>query len=353
MTELIMSIQFAEPVWLILIPISLLVLFLIIRFLPSTLSTLAGQLPDITANVYFHPQYARLKSLFIQNKLLKRKKRFILQYFSYAVFIILILLSLAQPYRAGQQLPQPQQHRDIIFLLDISVSMVLRDYLVDGDRIKRITMLKNVMRHFVLNLEGNRIGIIPFSEHPYYYVPLSNDYALLEYQIQRLEPAVLTGRSSDISRALLYSLRWTSGKNVQANNKPVLVLISDVNRPNRKIDTALAAEYKKKNSVRLHTIAIGSGSYAAEEENNRSLIYHPTSFYQLKRIAQSGNGQFFWARDEASLNTALQTINKSERREIIAEPEYIKIPLYMWPLLLALIWLGLLQISRLFIERRS
>jgi len=230
--------------------------------------------------------------------------------------------------------------------------MILRDYVINGQRIDRMTMLKGVLQQFVQALHGNRIGLIVFSEQVYSYVPFTNDYALLDYQIRRLQAAVLTGRTSDISHALLYSLRWLDANAANTNGaKPVLVLISDANRTARQIDPRAAAAYLAQRHVHVHTIAIGAGSYAGEDTDHQSLIYHPASFYLLESIAKAGNGQFFWAKDQASLQAALQAINATALREVKAPVQFVQHPLYMWPLALALVWLTLWQLLALWRRR--
>ncbi len=343
MTDFFSAIHFNQLLWLYTLPVSLLLLAWLLWRWPNSLGSMASLFSGMAQHIYRHPQLAQLY-LVAQGRVQQHKAHgWVRRFITYAVLLVLMHVTLAQPYRLGQQLPEPQRHRDILFIVDTSVSMVLRDYLVAGQRTTRMHMLKEVLRHFVRGLQGNRIGLITFSEQAYYYVPLTNDYTLLEYQIQRLQSAVLTGRSSDVSRALLYSLRWAAPETAARDNNPVLVLISDVNRPARDIDPRAAATYLAEKKLRLHAIAIGAGSYAAEEQDSVSLIYHPASFSLLEEIAAAGRGRFFWARDQAALNDALKVINQAEQREIDSEPEFIQHPLYGWPLLAALTWLSLWQ----------
>lgn len=343
MADFLSAVHFSQPLWLYTLPVSLLLLAWLLWRWPNILRSMASLFSRMAQHVYRHPQLVQLQ-LVAQGSVQQHKTRGLFSRFAaYAVLLVLMHVTLAQPYRLGQQLPEPQRYRDILFIVDTSVSMVLRDYLVAGQRTTRMHMLKDVLRHFVKGMQGNRIGLITFSEQAYYYVPLTNDYALLEYQIQRLESAVLTGRSSDVSKALLYSLRWAGPDKAAGNNNLVLVLISSVNRPARDIDPRAAAVYLSEKNLRVHTIAIGAGSYAAEEQGSLSLIYHPASFSLLEEIAAAGRGRFFWAKDQAALNDALKIINQGEKREIASEPEFVHYPLYGWPLLAALIWLSLWQ----------
>ncbi|MEJ2391496.1 MAG: VWA domain-containing protein [Gammaproteobacteria bacterium] len=342
-----------HPLWLLIIPFALLLLAWLLWRNPRCLLPFASLLHGLGVRRYRHPQYSVLQALQQEKQSRAMKRRWLAQFLSYAVLLTLFCLALAQPYRLGARLPAPQQHRDIIFIVDTSLNMTLRDYVVNGQRMSRMTMLKQVLQQFVSALHGNRIGLVVFSEQPYDYVPLTNDYGLLQYQIRRLRAAVLTGRTSNISRALLYSLRQVKqDEQSSPGARPVLVLISDANRSARHIDPRAAAAYLARQHLRLHTIAIGAGSYAGAEKHRLTLIYHPASFYLLQGIARAGDGKFFWAKDEASLQQALRAINAASLRATTAAPQYVRQPLYMWPLLLALIWLSLWQLLPLLRRRR-
>jgi Ca-activated chloride channel family protein len=338
---LLQQLAITQPLWLYAIPVCLGLLAWLLWRWPDSLRAPSSLLLSVTRRAYRHPEYAQLQALQQSATVQHATRHWLLRFLAYAVLLSLLLLALSQPYRLGKRLPTPEQHRDIVFVVDTSLNMVLRDYVVAGQRVDRLSMLKSVLHQFIQALHGNRIGLIVFSEQPYYYVPLTNDYHLLQYQLQRLQAAVLTGRTSDISRALLYSLRWLepAGENPSAP-KPVLVLISDANRTARHIDPRAAARYIAQRHIHLHTIAIGAGSYAGEDTQHQSLIYHPASFYLLEGIAKAGEGQFFWAKDQASLQQALQAINTTEMRQTKPEPQFVQQPLYMWPLLLALLWLS-------------
>lgn len=345
--ELFTNIQLTEPLWLLIVPAGIAIL-IYIHLRRQSLRSLTSWIHSLSRDVYRHPAFAVLQPE-PADASRTPPRAWLFKFGSYTLLLILVGLSLAQPYRIGAKLPKPPEHRDIVFIVDTSVSMVLQDYLVNGQRTQRMSVLKNVLTHFVDQLQGNRIQIIAYSEQAYTLVPLTTDYALIKFQLQRLKPASLTGRSSDLGRALLYALQpyqqHASQKSKQAKEaQPVFVMLTDADRPVRDIDPRVAAEYVAQQGIRLHTIAIGAGSYEAEDKERVSLVYHPTSFYLLEQIAKRGNGQFFWAKDSDSLSNALLSINEAEKRRIETKPEYIQQPLYFWPLLAALFGLALLHL---------
>jgi Ca-activated chloride channel family protein len=336
-------VHFLEPSWLWWTPASLALLILMIWRWPHRLAPWHSLLQSLTRQMYRHPYTHRLQQLVLPGARRAQTSQRLQPALCYGVFIILMHVALAQPYRIGQQIPEPPPQRDIVFLVDTSVSMLLRDYRIQQQRTDRMTMLKNVLSHFIKNLAGNRISIIAFSEQAYTFVPLTADYALLQVQLRRLEPAVLTGRMSNISRALLYTLQQYDTL-TSANEKPVFVLITDIHRPDRDIDPRAAAQLLANKGYRLHAIAIGAASYAAEEKDARSLVYHPANLLLLQQIAEAGHGQSFWAKRTEDLNEALLRIQQAELRKIESLPEFIHLPLYLWPLLLGVAWITVWQV---------
>lgn len=347
MTNMILSIQFDQIAWLIAIPALLVIIAIVLWKKPLLLDLWSQQAGHKSLNTYYLP-FADLIQLQQLQKQPSKLSLFLNQYLKYGIFLSLIFLSLSQPYLSGEKLPEPPKHRDIIFIVDTSVSMSLKDYQVNSQRIDRMSMLKNVLSHFIENLKGNRIGITVFSENTYTLSPLTTDYKLLKTQIQRLESAVLTGRTSNPSGALLYT-----AKQYQASkDKPALVMVTDIDRPDRKIDPRSAATYLAQQGYHLHTIGIGAGSSKGKDSDISSLIYQPANFQLLEEMALAGKGKFNWAKDIKSLNAALTNIQHSELRYTEIKPEYIKNPLYMWPLLTALCWFSCWQLLALFKARK-
>jgi Ca-activated chloride channel family protein len=338
------EIRLAAPAWLALWPVAMAVLALLAR--GARLDAFHALPRAFSSRRYRHPLVASLRTL--QGSAVEAGSRRVAyrRALLHGVVLTGAVVALAQPYRQGEELPKPPLVRDTVFIVDSSISMGLRDYIVDGERVDRITMLRGVMAHFIGALRGNRIGLVAFSETPYTLVPLTTDYAFLQHMVRRLQPAVLTGSMSDVSKALLYTAQQLRGNAEQASSeRPVLVLVTDVNRPVRDIDPRAAARYLAAEGYRLHVIAVGAAGYQADEKAIASLVYHPVNFPLLKEIAGAAGGRFFWARDAASLKAAMNVIEQAERRAIDAPPRYVAIPLYHWPLggslalaLLAQLW---------------
>lgn len=334
LTTLIQEIHLLYPFWLWLWPVSVCLLWLLLRY--GQLLPL-GNIPSLfNFRQYRHTRTDILQHITESQQLRKDSNRPALRWLSYSLFLLLLHVSLAHPYRLGKQLPNPPAYRDTIFIVDTSISMLLKDYLVEDERVDRMTMMKSVLTLFINQLKGNRIGVIAFSEQAYTLVPLTTDYALLKTMVRRLKPAVLTGRTSHPGKALLYTLQQLQQTTALSPQKPVLVMISDVNRPDREFDPRTVAKYIHQQGYRIHTIGIGASTYKAGKSKYSGLIFHPANFSILEAIAENGQGKFYWADNARSLQAAMQAIQSNERRKVEIEPRFIQRPLYHWPLLLSL-----------------
>lgn len=345
------EIAFKHGLWLSFIPVSLALYALASWRRDGLCGSFAMPWQALVHRVYRHPLLAATASVNATAPLRFSWYRQAVRWLAWPILLILVHIALAQPYRSGEKLPEPPAHRDIVFVVDTSVSLVLRDYLLEGKRVSREKVLKDVLARFIDGLHGNRLGLIAFSEKAYTWVPLTVDHDLLRYQLARLQPARLTGRTSRLGEALLYlARRYADGaRGTQA--PPVFVLISDANRPGREIDPRVAAAWLADKGIVLHTIALGAGSRAAIEGGPSDLIYQPMNYQLLEEIAAAAHGEFFWARDRDSLQDALALIRQTAKSTAQPLPEYVEIPLYQWVLGTALLWILIWQLVPLLFTR--
>jgi len=326
------SISFAQPVWLYIFAA---LSFFIVANNETSFSNILQRLTF--KYTYYHPCYPLLARITNQQKAPLQNKNTTLKKIFHLMLIGFLFISLAEPYKIGNKIPDPPNNRDIAFLIDNEVSMVLKDYFIDKKRVDRLTMVKSVLLNFANKLSGNRISLITYSEEAHTLLPFTTDTNLIKAMIPRIE-ATLTGRTSNPQKALLYTLNYLHNTRVNTETSmPSIVLITDVLRPPRDINPNIVAEYIKQKGYKLYVVAIGSNTYNDSDADNSTLIYHPASFERLKNIAQSANGKFYWAKNTASLSGVIEEILKSKKSKIKAEPQYIKIPLFQWPLALFLI----------------
>lgn len=260
---------------------------------------------------------------------------------------ILLTIALSQPVHIGEKLPEPPQERDIIFIVDTSVSMILRDYIINGERIDRMSLLKGVLHSFIRKLKGERMSIIVFGDRAYTLVPFTADQHLLLKMLSRIE-ATMAGRFNAIGDAIALAVKQAvkTNSNDEQNikRKRILVLLTDADQPTGDIDLDAAAEFAKNENLPLYTIAIGSTNIAAEEIRKGGLIYSPVDLNIINRLSNITGGKSYQAGDPDAFENAIQSINLHETNKRQVEPMYFHESLYHWFLIFAFILFSIGQL---------
>jgi Ca-activated chloride channel family protein len=336
-------VQLDAPGWLWLIPLLVIVMLLSKRLGRYDDNTGIAGATSFSSLMFMHP----LIALFPYDKLVNKPS--ILRSILYAIVFICLVISMAQPVRIGERLPDPPKQRDIVFIVDTSVSMVLRDYILDGKRISRMNLLKGLLSRFVGKLHDDRISIIIFADNAHTLVPLTRDTNLVQAMLARIEIS-MAGRSSAIGDGIALAIKQAK----QASDyRRVLVLMTDADQPSGDISPESAAQLAAQEKLPLYTIAIGAGSYEADEQQTSGLIYHPADLALLESLASSTGAQSYQASDARTLQQAIADIEQREQIPTDVTPRYYREPLYMWPLLLGLLLLSLTQLVRLVKSDRS
>lgn len=251
-----------------------------------------------------------------------------------------LVLALAQPEQAGKRLPEPSQRRDIVFIVDNSIAMNLRDYVFEQQRVSRLAVLKGVLNRFLDKLPGERVSVILYADRAYTLVPLTFDHALVRSVLNRIDTG-LAGRTNAIGDAVALAVKEAAGA---TERHRVLVLFSSAARPTGSIPPLQAARLAADRQLPLYTVAIGAGSAAAREPGATGLIYDPAELNQLRTMAEITAAHAYLATDTGELATAIESISRLERQPIAPEARFERIPLYHWPLLGGLLLLSVVQL---------
>lgn len=337
------KLELSQPEWLWLIPLFIIIsIFLYLVRNKYLMKSAPASLSDTTSNQQLlHPLSSLLS---IKAKELKPTSSFS---FSYFLIFILIILALSQPVHIKEKLPEPPQERDIIFIVDTSVSMILRDYILNGERIDRMSLLKGVLDNFIRKLKGERMSIIVFGDQAYTLVPLTSDQLLLRRMLSRVH-VTMAGRFNAIGSAIALAVKQATQVNNKSgkinNRKIILVLLTDADQPTGEIDPDIAAELAKNAKLPLYTIAIGATSLAAEESRLGGLLYSPVNLNLINNLSSITGAKSYQAGNPDALKNAIQAINLHETNKRKIQPQYFREPLYYWLLIIAFIIFSLNQL---------
>ncbi len=343
--------QLSQPEWLWLIPLFIIIngILYLIKDKYMTKTTAASMAEYSSKQQVLHP----LINLLAVNKNKKElKKPFS---FIYLLIFILFVIALTQPVKIGEKLPEPPQERDIIFIVDTSVSMILRDYILNGERIDRMSLLKVVLDNFIVKLKGERMSIIVFGDQAYTLVPLTSDQSLLRRMLSRVQ-VTMAGRFNAIGDAIALAVKQASQDNKimkKNNRKRILVLLTDADQPTGEINPIVAANLAKKAQLPLYSIAIGATTLAAEEQRSGGLLYSPVDLDLIQQLSSITGASSYQAGNPNALESAIQAIHLHETNKRTVKPYYFHEPLYFWLLLLASIIFSLQQLLNILFIHSS
>jgi len=338
------ELQFLSWYWLGMLP--LLWIYLMIWF-GRTHSGIAPSIADVDIdahNHFYHPLVRKFVNETNNNtQEITQKSWKNPSFWWQATALSLLIIALAHPVLMGERLPDPPPERDIIFIVDTSVSMQLKDYELQGQAISRMDLLRNLLDTFAAKISGERVAVIIFAEEPYMLVPLSNDQGLIRSMLRRVT-TTLAGRYSALGDALLLALKEAQK---QPDRHQTFILFSDADVSRGKVTPAAAAELIAENRIPVFTVAIGSSQQDADKEIGGGL-YQPVNLPLLEEIASRTDGESYQVNNSKALQNALQSILNQRQNLAIAEPQYEQQTLYVYPLLTGLMMLMLLQIWRLY-----
>ena len=226
--------------------------------------------------------------------------------------LALLILAMARPQSSSKRQDVYMEGIDIMIALDISGSMLARDFRPD-----RLESAKQTALEFIDMRPHDRIGISVFSGQSFTLAPLTLDH----YLLRELLPGVHTGMIEDgtaIGDGLATSINRL--RESQALSHVVILLTDGINNSGM-IDPLTAAEIAAMTGIRVYTIGVGSSGpvpYPFQTPLGIRLreVEIPVDEELLNQIAQMTGGRYFWADTRDALSLIYQEIDQLERSRI-------------------------------------
>ena len=252
-----------------------------------------------------------LKFLNISNN----KKINFLKIFFITIGTILVCISLLSPQKLIEEKEIERKGNSIYILMDTSRSMLTKD--IYPNRIERA---KTVAKNIILNLKGDKVGIIPFSDSAYIQMPLTDDYKIAENFINVIDTNLLSGGGTNIFEGL--SIANKSFKETETENKIVLVISDGGDSDDKTLD------FIKKNSLKVYSVGVGTEKGSVIPDNKKSgfikdekgnIVVSSLNSKFLKEMSEISNGKYFEVNN-LSDNTKefiydLETLDKSKIKD--------------------------------------
>ncbi len=290
------GVKFAEPLFLyLLILVPVMIAFYVLKQQKATASLrMPGLQPFAGAGTTF--------------RLYLRHILFALRMIS----VILLIIVLARPQATNRFQDISTEGIDIILTLDISGSMLARDFKPD-----RLEASKDVATEFISGRPYDRMGLVVFSGESFTQCPLTTDHAVLINLMREVQSGMIEDGTA-IGMGLATAVNRI--KDSEAKTKVVILLTDGVNNRGE-IAPATAAGIAKTFGIRVYTIGVGTqgvAPYPVQTPFGMQYQDMPVEIDEpiLREIAETTGGKYFRATDNDKLVQVYGEIDKLEKSKI-------------------------------------
>lgn len=225
-----------------------------------------------------------------------------------------LIVAAAGPYRSGDRVVVNAEGIAIVLAIDVSSSMLAEDFAPAN----RLEVAKRHATAFVRERATDRIGLVTFAGEALTQVPVTLDYATLESAIAGLEVGLLedgTAIGSGLATAVA-RLRKLPGK------EKVILLLTDGENNRGIIDPRTAAKTAQAFGIKVYTVGVGTEGEARIPTSRGMSGFRyevlPVRIDEvlLTEIATATGGQYFRAKDAASLGRIFDRIDRLEKSQV-------------------------------------
>ncbi|MFG1498358.1 VWA domain-containing protein [Saccharospirillum sp. HFRX-1] len=254
----------------------------------------------------------------------------------------LLIVALARPQTLGPPLIPAQPGRNMMLVVDLSLSMAEADMQWQNQTVSRYQAVQAVVGDFVRQRRGDALGLIVFGDFAALQAPLTPDVDAVEAVLATLQPG-MAGNSTAIGDALALAVQRL--RQAQAE-EAVIILLSDGENTAGELQPWQGAEAAEASGVRVHSIGFGADPRLGVFSMTNSTVDEAT----LSAIAEQTGGRYFRARSTQELATVYQQLNAlepSRQRSLNSRQTHD------WFWLPSLAALGLLTLGRVMHSQRN
>lgn len=236
----------------------------------------------------------------------------------FALFIIALLgVSFGQSQREIKDMG-----KDIMLAVDLSKSMDATDLSPS-----RLTKLKYELRNLVKTLEGNRIGLVVFTDNAFMQSPLTSDASALNLFISTLSSGLVTSTGTNFAPALrmarekLLSAQQDAPEGRKGRSAQVVILASDGEDFGE--GTEEAAKQLASDGIKVFTLGVGTEGggnipegYGKKRDMQGTEILTRLNRNSLQSVADAAGGQYFELSDRRNDIKRMATVIEGLKGEV-------------------------------------
>ncbi|MBR2947211.1 MAG: VWA domain-containing protein [Bacteroidales bacterium] len=228
------------------------------------------------------------------------------------ITVALLIVAIARPRTSSTVSKSDAEGIDIILALDVSTSMLARDFTPD-----RIEAAKDIAIEFISQRPSDRIGVVVFAGESYTQSPLTTDRATLINLIKEIQCGLIDDGTA-IGNGLANAVARL--KDSQAPSRVVILLTDGVNNSGE-VAPEMAVEIAKTYGIRVYTIgvgAMGKAPYPVMTPFGVRVMDVDVEIDEqlLRNIASATGGTYFRATDNTKLMQIYSEINEMEKVKV-------------------------------------
>jgi len=227
--------------------------------------------------------------------------------------LALVILAMGRPQVGEIQRKVTSHGVDIVLAVDVSGSMQARDFKPD-----RLGAAKEVVKQFIDQRKGDRIGLVVFATTAVTLCPATLDYEVAKEFVDRVHSGMVDDNQTAIGSGLATALKILESSNSKSK---IVILLTDGQNNAGTILPLQAAEAAKALGVRVYTIGVGTRGIAMMPAifNGRRVLQPmrvDIDEKTLEEIADLTGGKYYRATDEKALKTIYDEIDQLEKSKI-------------------------------------
>ena len=221
---------------------------------------------------------------------IKKKSSIFFKGFFFILSIAFFIVALSGPKWGSHYQDVQRKGVDIIFLLDVSKSMLAQD--IKPDRLERA---KREINDFIKVAEGDRVGLVVFSGDAFVQCPLTLDYGAISMFVNSINTDTVPIKGTDMGRGL--SVCLDAFDYTYATDKVIIMITDGEDNEQKGFSQAVKANDKQ---VKIFVYGIGepegspipveTGGFKKDDKGN--LVLSKLNEDNLIKIANTTDGRY-------------------------------------------------------------